>query len=210
MVTCPPLPEVRQPKRKDFCKSLSDFSRQFNKFFFKGKKAAAFVFLQRVSVLWLRWHGFWTALCRRRSQMEGSFLSALAIITVIKPQVNGSSLNICRYKSNTVGKWPRGMYLLIHFPLKAVSDEWTSSHLIGETLSWQPYRCLPYTSLQGCLTTREIWPFPASLSLPVSGHNSFSLEPSCGRQLRRNMASGRFVLQTHFFLPDFITLFSPQ
>lgn len=78
----PLLPVAREPERKVFffCKSLSDFSRQFNNFFLRGKKAA-FVFFQSIFVLWLRWHGFWTAPCWKRSQTEGSFLSALAIIT---------------------------------------------------------------------------------------------------------------------------------
>lgn len=118
------LTVARQTKRKDFCKSLSDFFRQFNNFFLKERereKKAAFVFLQRVSVLWLRWHGFWTAPCRRRSQTEGSSLSALAIITVIKPQVNGNSLNICRYKSNTVGKWPKGS---VYWSITPQSCQW--------------------------------------------------------------------------------------
>lgn len=38
MFICPLLPVARQSKRKDFCKSLSDFSRQFNNFFLRKTK----------------------------------------------------------------------------------------------------------------------------------------------------------------------------
>lgn len=94
----PLLPVVGQSKRKVvfFCKSLSDFSRQFNNFFLRGKKAA-FVFLQTIFVLRMRWHGFWTVLCREEKP-DGRQLSLSVgnYNKAIKPQVNGNSLNICR------------------------------------------------------------------------------------------------------------------
>lgn len=87
-------------------------------------------------------------------------------------------------------------------PQKAVSEGWTPSHLIEVALSILQVLALPF--LAGLSDhTREACPFPPSLSSSVIEHKSLSLEPSSGRQLRRNTPSGRFVLQIHFFFARF-------
>lgn len=107
---------------------------------------------------------------------------------VIKPQVNGNSLNICRYKSDTVGKWPKGKCLLIHFPPKlSVTNE---HHLIE---SEQLQACNLAGTVPGfpCVA---VWPCPRNLTFSGILFPSFqwawqclSSEPVHVRQLRRDV-----------------------
>ena len=127
----PLLPVGRQPKRKVFCKSSSDFSRQFNNFFLrkKKKKSSSICFPSKhfCPMIEMTWF-LDCSLQEEKPDGRQLSLSSGNYNKVIKPQVNGSSLNICRYKSYTVGKWPKGKCLLIHFPPKlSVTNE---HHLI--------------------------------------------------------------------------------
>lgn len=166
----PLLPVGRQPKERFFASHRLTF-QTIQQFLFKERKrksSSICISFKAFFVYELRWHGFWTAPCRRKPDRGQLSLSSGNYNKVIKPQVNGSSLNICRYKSDTVESDPKGSAYWSFSP-KAVSDEWTSSNLIGTAPSLQPCRYSPWLCLGGCLTmTKKLNLFRVSLSPSVN------------------------------------------
>lgn len=127
----PLLPVGRQPKERFFLQVIVWLFQTIQQFLFKErkKKSSSICFPSKhfcpmIEMTWL----LDCSLQEEKPDGRQLSLSSGNYNKVIKPQVNGSSLNICRYKSDTVGKWPKGKCLLIHFPPKlSVTNE---HHLI--------------------------------------------------------------------------------
>lgn len=129
VVIHPLLPVARQLKRKVFLQVTVWLFQAIQQFLFKEKKKSGICFPSKhfCSMIEMTWF-LDCSLQEEKPDGRQLSLSSGNYNKVIKPQVNGNSLNICRYKSDTVGKWPKGKCLLIHFPPKlSVTNE---HHLI--------------------------------------------------------------------------------